>query len=315
MSGPQVSIIIPAYNRADLIAETLDSIVAQTFADWECLITDDGSTDDTFSILQQYAARDARFRVFRRSQQRPKGANACRNNGLDHALGKYVIFFDSDDLMTPNHIEAKFNAIDGSGYDYVIARTKFFNSTKSLDHYYQFGRHAITAYNYVAQHVNWLTYDVCVRSGLARSVRFNERLQSGQEYNYFCKLVHISVNATVIDDVLTLRREHEGSIRGKLNKDEKKKLLWKLRSDWETYRDIRHIAELRSRRNLLYRLSDMQFRSKAIFAEHFGGFSAALYAEFGLKGLKIPIALLIRRITGKGYFLFRRIQQWTKSEM
>lgn len=314
MSGPAISIIIPAYNRADLIAETLDSIAAQTFRDWECIITDDGSTDDTFEILEQYALKDSRFRIFKRPQQRLKGANACRNNGLDNARGKYIIFFDSDDLMTHNHVEAKWNAIESSGCDYVIARTKFFNSEKSLDHYYQFEDHEITAYNYVAQNINWLTYDVCVKSELAKSVRFNEKLQSGQEYNYFCKLVHISVNAKPINEVLTLRREHEGSIRGKLNKNDAAKTMSKIKSHWETYCDIRYVAEPLSRRLLLHRIADMQFRSRILFSESFMGFSNALIREFGWKAAKIPLALIVKKYTGKGYFLFRNLSRWTKPD-
>ena len=85
-SQPLVSIIIPTFNRAHLIGETLDSILAQTYTHWECLITDDGSTDNSIEIIQEYVTKDTRFKLFTRPANRPKGANACRNIGLEKAV-------------------------------------------------------------------------------------------------------------------------------------------------------------------------------------------------------------------------------------
>ncbi len=83
MQTPLVSIIIiiiiPTYNRAHLIGETLDSILAQTYTNWECIVVDDGSTDETDSLLAAYCAKDKRFQYQHRLSDRPKGANACRN--------------------------------------------------------------------------------------------------------------------------------------------------------------------------------------------------------------------------------------------
>jgi len=106
MESSLVSVIIPAYNRADLVEETLDSILNQTYTNWECILVDDGSTDGTIQLLKEYALKDPRFIVLSRDDDRKKGANACRNIGLENAKGDYIIFFDSDDLMTPHHIES-----------------------------------------------------------------------------------------------------------------------------------------------------------------------------------------------------------------
>ena len=76
---PLVSIIIPTYNRAHLIAETLDSIIAQTYTNWECIVVDDGSTDPTDELMETYCKKDSRFQYYHRPKNRPKGANACRN--------------------------------------------------------------------------------------------------------------------------------------------------------------------------------------------------------------------------------------------
>ncbi|MCG2419876.1 glycosyltransferase family 2 protein [Aequorivita sp. F47161] len=100
MREPLVSIIIPTYNRAHLIGETLDSVLAQTYQNWECIVVDDGSTDHTGSLLKEYVERDDRFKYCHRPKDRPKGANACRNYGFELSKGEYINWFDSDDLMT-----------------------------------------------------------------------------------------------------------------------------------------------------------------------------------------------------------------------
>jgi glycosyltransferase involved in cell wall biosynthesis len=111
MNDSLVSIVIPNYNRANLIGETLDSIIQQTYEDWECIIVDDRSTDGSIEIIKNYSNKDSRFLLIERPQEYSKGANACRNIGKSLAHGKYIIFFDSDDIMLPNHIEEKVRLI------------------------------------------------------------------------------------------------------------------------------------------------------------------------------------------------------------
>ena len=99
-----VSIIIPVYNRPKLVAECLNSVLAQTNPNWECIVVDDGSTDNTWEVLEKYAKKDKRIRIFKRDRE-PKGAPTCRNMGADKATGEYFIFFDSDDLFFPWSID------------------------------------------------------------------------------------------------------------------------------------------------------------------------------------------------------------------
>lgn len=101
MPIPLVTIVIPSFNRASLIGETLDSVLAQTDPRWECIVVDDGSTDGTQDVAQGYAAKDPRIRFISRDRE-PKGANACRNIGAAAASGAYVLFLDSDDLLVPS---------------------------------------------------------------------------------------------------------------------------------------------------------------------------------------------------------------------
>ncbi len=100
----QVSIIIPAYNAERFLAATLDSVLAQTFADWECVIVDDGSSDRTGAIAEEYAQRDGRFRAV---HQANGGQAAARNSGIEAGNPEcpYIIFLDSDDLWEPDALE------------------------------------------------------------------------------------------------------------------------------------------------------------------------------------------------------------------
>ncbi|MBF0624572.1 MAG: glycosyltransferase family 2 protein [Magnetococcales bacterium] len=97
---PVVSILTPNFNRAAFVAETLDSLLAQDYPHWECLVVDDGSEDDSPAMVQAYAQRDGRIRFLRRDRP-PKGACCCRNIGVEHSRGKYVMFLDTDDLLEP----------------------------------------------------------------------------------------------------------------------------------------------------------------------------------------------------------------------
>lgn len=256
MIQPLVSIIIPTYNRAYLIGETLDSILAQSYSQWECIVVDDGSVDDTEEILQSYIQNDSRFKYHKRPACKPKGANACRNWGVELSKGHYIVFFDSDDLMTPNHLEVKLLAIQNSKYEYVIAKTAYFNhpvDNTLLEVNYKNNHQEITAYKFISHKISWQTPDACIILKTAKSIQFNEQLQSGQEYNYFSKLCMTSVNAVFINEVLTLRRYHPQSIRADLRTDKVKTTLSFFYTYWLTYLDTRNEASQQIKEFLLYR--------------------------------------------------------------
>ncbi len=96
--SPLISIIIPLYNRVNLVQKTLGSVMAQTYQHWEAVVVDDGSDDGSFEMVQQLAEKDERIRLLRRNRL-PKGAPVCRNIGAEQAKGEYIIFLDSDDEL------------------------------------------------------------------------------------------------------------------------------------------------------------------------------------------------------------------------
>ena len=96
MQKPTISIIIPAYNRAAIIGKTIDSFIAQTFEDWEMLVVDDHSTDNTRDVIDAYIKRDPRIQYL--LNERKKGAQGARNTGIIHASAEWVLCFDSDNV-------------------------------------------------------------------------------------------------------------------------------------------------------------------------------------------------------------------------
>ena len=100
-----VSIIVPVYNVKKYIVETMDCVRAQTYADWELLLVEDGSTDGTKQIIQDYIQRTADERICLIEQSENRGAAKARNDGVSQAKGRYIAYLDSDDLWEPEKLE------------------------------------------------------------------------------------------------------------------------------------------------------------------------------------------------------------------
>lgn len=101
MNNPKVSVIVPVYNVEKLLQRCIDSILAQTFTDFELLLIDDGSKDKSGEICDEYAAKDSRIRVFHKQNG---GVSTARNLGIDKAQGEWIYFVDSDDSNFRNTI-------------------------------------------------------------------------------------------------------------------------------------------------------------------------------------------------------------------
>lgn len=106
MEKTLISIILPIFNRGELIKETLDSVLSQTYRNWECIIIDDGSTDNSFEVVSSFMEKDPRVKFFKR-EIHPKGAPTCRELGKDLSKGDLIIFLDSDDLLAPWALEER----------------------------------------------------------------------------------------------------------------------------------------------------------------------------------------------------------------
>jgi teichuronic acid biosynthesis glycosyltransferase TuaG len=120
--NPTVSVITPAYNAAGLVGQAIRSLQTQTFPDWEMLIVDDCSTDNTVAVIEQFAMSDERIRLLRSPTN--AGPASARNAALMVAKGRYVAFLDSDDLWLPRKLELQlaFMAENGAALSYTAYR-------------------------------------------------------------------------------------------------------------------------------------------------------------------------------------------------
>ena len=113
---PLVSIIVPVYNAEKTLNKCVDSILNQTFQDWELLLIDDGSTDRSGELCDEYANKDSRVRVFHKINE---GVSSARNVGLDNAKGQWITFVDADDWIDKNMYQELYNTAVSSRYRIV----------------------------------------------------------------------------------------------------------------------------------------------------------------------------------------------------
>lgn len=113
----KISIIIPAYNVAGYLEKCLDSIIAQSFTEFEVILVDDGSTDNTYEICDDYAKNDCRIKVIHKKNE---GVSIARNIGIEHAKGEYFLFFDGDDFVEPYTCEELYKLIREKQADTIL---------------------------------------------------------------------------------------------------------------------------------------------------------------------------------------------------
>lgn len=216
---PIVTIIMATYNRAHFILETLLSIQKQTFGDWECLIIDDGGTDNTPEVIAPILAQDVRFQYMNRPETYLKGLPGCRNFGLDIANGEYIIFFDDDDIVHPLNLELCLKEIKNKDYffcrylrtvfegdfDYNFDLTKDYNSFHiGINDVFSLLRHELP-FNSCA--VMW-------RKSCFDENRFVEHLMYAEEWELYSRIISSGVVGISINKILFFGRKHPNSNTG-----------------------------------------------------------------------------------------------------
>lgn len=212
-----VSIIIPVKNRESLIIETLESIKEQTYHNWECVIVDDDSDDNTFGVIEEYIAQDNRYMLFKRGENHKPGGNGARNYGYKKSKGNYIQWFDSDDLMHKDHLKYKVSKLkENEKIDFVNCKIQNFTDSNLIG---ESRSKPIWSENLVVDFLNrridMFTPTVMWRRDhiLKSDELFNENLKRHQETEFFYRLLLISEKCGVEDKVLVYRRMHVDSIQ------------------------------------------------------------------------------------------------------
>lgn len=130
MKSPEVSVIIPVYNRENFLPICINSLISQTYSNWEAIVVDDGSTDSSKEIISHYADIDKRVKLFER-QQLPKGASTCRNIGIEKAKGEFVMFLDSDDYLDKGCIENRVKILlQNLNYEFIVFNMRIYDGDR-----------------------------------------------------------------------------------------------------------------------------------------------------------------------------------------
>lgn len=128
------SVVVPAYNAQETLAETLRAVHSQTYADWECVVVDDGSTDDTQAVARRFAETDARFRLV---SQVNRGTGGAYNTGVRAATGDWIAICSADDVLLPSHLDTMSAAIDANpDYDIFSCNGYYWDADDSREPVY-----------------------------------------------------------------------------------------------------------------------------------------------------------------------------------
>ena len=210
---PLVSVIIPTYNRAQLIGETLDSVLAQTYYNWECIIVDDGSSDNTDEVVGVYVKKDKRFKYYHRPDEHLPGGNGARNYGFNMSQGEYVNWFDSDDLMMPEKLELKVKAMEENDIDFVICSMCFYLDGKSKSEQKLKIKTSLFK-DYVLWDFKIVTNNILFKKFVLNQHEiFDENVLRGQETEFFSRFFweNKNMNYEIIDIPLFYYRLHKSS--------------------------------------------------------------------------------------------------------
>ena len=311
----KVTIIIPVYNRENLVTYTLESIQNQSYENFECLLIDDGSDDNTVKVMKNTIKEDARFTVLHRPENYIKGPAGCRNYGLELAQGEYIQFFDSDDLMDKEHLQMKVNAYSADTDLVVCQLIEFKNNNinnlygrSSVDDKNDLSRHVTGEINYYLPGPMWKR-DIIGSDRFLTDIKIYEDLLFNLINRIKCK--HVKV----IDKALIYYRRHDETTTAKINQDIK--LLNEKRLAWENIYNV-SMGEVKDKHqrssikyallrysclNFYYLLCQKSFVSSVRQVIDMFKYSSSVKDFFTVTTLVILSAVPF--FTSKGYFVYK----------
>lgn len=219
-----VSVIITSYNYADYIKETIESVIKQTYTNWELIIVDDGSTDNSVEIIKSYMERDSRIKLFQHPNGKNRGLSASLKLGIKEASGEWVAFLESDDFFAPDSLEKKLEAIkENSQIDLLFTGLEMFgddDKIKALNkHFDEIEKNIypltqsgfIKDYSKKIHKVNLIpTFSVVmVKKNLIEKCRFDSPCKAAIDHYLWVQL--FKYNVYYLSDKLTCWRIHKDS--------------------------------------------------------------------------------------------------------
>lgn len=219
---PKVSVIIPVYNVERYLPYCVDSVLAQTFVDWNLLLIDDGSPDNSGTLCDRYAEKDKRITVIHKENG---GVSSARNIGLEHAKGEWVAFLDADDYLDVNTLKFLINTVESypaaDVVDYPILRNAGSKDEKKMDTVDEIiVKSSIKGIDsYWFQHPRFECWGRLYKREKLEGIRFNTRLRIGEDTVFFMHYLVRCSTLVAIPDGLYAYCYRESSTMGSIQSD------------------------------------------------------------------------------------------------
>lgn len=220
-----ISIIVPVYNVEKYLRECLDSIMSQTYQNFECLLINDGSPDHSADICREYVEKDSRFRYFEKENG---GVSSARNLGIEHSKGEYITFIDSDDWVESDYLEVLHSKIKEYNTDFVISSYKKFDMDEDCFYLHiwdqDYYERIWTSQELLSQLPNLENYDgsytvswgKLFKRSLFDEILFNEQRKFGEDFECSFKLYLSMTSCLYIHKALYNYRLHSESMLGQV---------------------------------------------------------------------------------------------------
>lgn len=228
-----ISIITPTYNSSKFIKHTYQSILVQTINDWEWLVTDDCSTDNTWHILWDLAKNDPRLKIMKNEVN--SGAAVTRNKCLSRATGEFLAFIDADDTWVPEKIEKQVNYMERNNINFSFTAYELINENgKSLKKYIDINNTGEFSYDDMLRKKATLGCSTVMLRGNTFSDLTMPHIRTGQDYAFWLKLLKNGEKAYLLNEPLTKYRIVSNSIsRNKFRKAMRQ---------WQIYRNLEKLS-------------------------------------------------------------------------
>lgn len=208
--APAISVVLPVYNGEKHLSEAIDSILAQTFSDFELIIIDDGSTDGSLRILQEYQKLDPRIRLVTREN---RNLATTLNESLDMARGKWVARMDQDDIALPQRFDRQLEWLEKTHADMTGSWVKFFGS---WDHRTWRGYQTDAAIKIDMLFKSPFVHpSVMMRTALLRQLKYDKKSEKAEDYDLWVRAAQAGWVMTNVPEVLLLYRQHASQISTK----------------------------------------------------------------------------------------------------
>lgn len=279
-----VSVIVPIYNTEEYLRECIDSILSQTYTDLEIILVDDGSTDNSGVICDEYAEKDSRVRVFHKENG---GVSSARNYGLDRVTGEYLSFIDSDDLVKPKYVQIMLETVKKTKADIVVCRLMHGNKNAISDfENYQYKepleykKVSVADYSPNNKYARNNSEAGLFAVSLTEGIRFAQDLWIGEDLLFFHQLLKRAGEFVYVEEQLYYYRYREGSA-------------------YNSHYDTRQAIEITARERVSALFNDMSEDSRREFR-----------AAIGLYCKRHCIMALKANIQDKGFIRMLRKKMW-----